>query len=125
MLDKKIKIILPCHFCLETVTKREVIDMGFSDDSVVDEEVKINTTFREIPRLNISLRTYERVLIEFSYFKAETFEDLYQNVLNIPFEKYVKVNSSRSAWSAARSTVLFLLQKQIKTKILNRIQVLQ
>ncbi len=94
MLDEKIKIILPCHFGLESVTKREVSDLGFLIDSVVDGEVKINATIRDIPRLNISLRTCERVLIEIANFKAETFEDLYQGVLMTPFEKYVKVNSS-------------------------------
>lgn len=92
MSDKLYKIVLPCHFGLESVAKYEIKKLGYEIDSVVDGEIKILAKLSDIPILNINLRTVERVLIELSNFKALEFEDLYQGILNTNIEEFIKIN---------------------------------
>ena len=92
MSERLYKIVLPCHFGLESVAKYEIKKLGYEIDSVVDGEIKILAKLSDIPILNINLRTIERVLIELSNFKALEFEDLYQGILNTNIEDFVKIN---------------------------------
>ena len=46
-----------------------------------------------IARANIFLRTTERVMIKCGAFKAETFEELYEGIKNIPWERYFPRNA--------------------------------
>lgn len=86
------KIILPCHFGLESVAKRELINLGYQINSVVDGEVTVIGNFSDVIKLNLCLRTCERVMIEIGEFKATTFEELYQNTKSLKFEDFVGIN---------------------------------
>ena len=87
-------IILPCHFGLEAVAKKEIIDLGFDIVEVKDGEIKIKCQLGDIPKLNINLRTVERVLIEIANFNCYTFEELYQSVLNSKIEDFIEENDA-------------------------------
>ena len=89
-----LKFILVCHFGLEKVLKNEVRKLGLSIDEVVDGEVRAIGSIKDIPRLNINLRTCERVLIEISNFTATTFEELFQNAHNSNIEMFVPIDGS-------------------------------
>ena len=88
------KIIMPCHFGLESVAKRELINLGYQINSVVDGEVAVVGNLDDVIKLNLCLRTCERVMIEIGEFKATTFEELYQNTKNLKFEDFVGVNDA-------------------------------
>lgn len=88
------KIIMPCHFGLESVAKRELINLGYQINSVVDGEVAVVGNLDDVIKLNLCLRTCERVMIEIGEFKATTFEELYQNTRNLKFEDFVGVNDA-------------------------------
>ena len=60
---KTFPIILPCHFGLEAVLKREIIDLGYDIEKVEDGRVTIPGDADAVCRTNIFLRTAERVLI--------------------------------------------------------------
>ena len=87
--DDKIVFILPCHFGLEVVAKREVISLGFEIKEVKDGEVHVYGSIKDIPRLNINIRTCERVLIEVGNFNAENFDELYEKANQLDVERYV------------------------------------
>lgn len=87
--DDKTVFILPCHFGLEVVAKREVISLGFEIKEVKDGEVHIYGSIKDIPRLNINIRTCERVLIEVGSFNAENFDELYEKANQLDVERYV------------------------------------
>ena len=86
---KKIELIAPCHFGLEAVLKREIIDLGYEISSVEDGRVSFWGDAEAICRANIFLRTAERVLLKVGSFKAVTFEELFENTKSIPWEKYI------------------------------------
>ena len=83
------EFIAPCHFGLEAVLKREIIDLGYEIVQVEDGKVTFKGDISAICRANIFLRTTERILLKVAKFRATTFEELFQNTKQIPWEKYI------------------------------------
>lgn len=83
------ELLVPCHFGLEAVLKREIYDLGYEITKVEDGRVTFIGDEEAICRANIFLRTAERVLIQVGRFKATTFEELFQGIKNIPWEAYI------------------------------------
>lgn len=82
-------LLVPCHFGLETVLKREIYDLGYEITKVEDGRVTFEGDEEAICRANIFLRTAERVMIQVGRFKATTFEELFQGIKNLPWEEYI------------------------------------
>ena len=59
-------LLVPCHFGLEAVLKREIYDLGYEITKVEDGRVTFEGDEEAICRANIFLRTAERVLKNFS-----------------------------------------------------------
>ena len=83
------EILCPCHFGLEAVLKREIYDLGYEITNVSDGRVTFAGDAEAIALANIKLRTAERVLLVCGSFHAETFEDFFQGVKAIPWEKFI------------------------------------
>lgn len=77
---------------LESVLKFEVTKIGGEDISVTDGRVAFSGDFRTLVKANLWLATAERVLVQLAEFDAVTFEELFQDVKNIPLEDYIGVN---------------------------------
>lgn len=82
-------LLVPCHFGLEAVLKREIYDLGYEITKVEDGRVTFEGDEEAICRANIFLRTAERVMIQIGRFKATTFEELFQGIKNLPWEEYI------------------------------------
>ena len=74
---KKMELIAPCHFGLEAVLKREILDLGYEISEVEDGRVTFYGDADAICRANIFLRTAERILLKVGSFRAVTFEELF------------------------------------------------
>ncbi len=83
------ELIAPCHFGLEAVLKKEIIDIGYEISSVEDGRVCFYGDEEAVCRANVNLRTAERILIKAGGFHAETFEELYQGTKALPWEEYI------------------------------------
>lgn len=86
---KTFSIILPCHFGLEAVLKREVSDLGYDIESVEDGRVTFIGDADAVCRANIHLRTAERVLICVGRFKAYTYDELFEQVKACNWEEFI------------------------------------
>ena len=86
---KMIELIAPCHFGLEAVLKREIIDLGYDISEVEDGRVTFLGDAEAICRANIFLRTAERILVKVGSFKAETFDELFEKTRALPWENYI------------------------------------
>ncbi len=86
---KRYELIAPCHFGLEAVLKREIIDLGYDVSLVEDGRVTFIGDEEAICRANIFLRTAERILIKAGSFHAETYEELFQGTKNIEWENFI------------------------------------
>ena len=86
---KTYELIAPCHFGLEAVLKREIQDLGYDVTLVEDGKVTFVADAEGITRANVFLRTAERVLLKVGKFKAETFDELFENTKALPWEEYL------------------------------------
>lgn len=86
---KKMELIAPCHFGLEAVLKKEIIDLGYDITEVSDGRITFAGDADAVCRANIGLRTAERILIKVGAFRAESFEELYQGVKELPWEEFI------------------------------------
>ena len=67
---KTYELVVPCHFGLEAVLKREIYDLGYEIGRVEDGRITFTGDEEAICRANIFLRTAERVLIQVGRFHA-------------------------------------------------------
>ena len=100
---KTFELIAPCHFGLEAVLKREIYDLGYEIIQVEDGRVTFEGDEETVCRANIFLRTAERVLLKAGQFHAETFEELFQGIKNIPWEDYIPKDGR--FWVAKASSI--------------------
>ena len=71
------ELVVPCHFGLEAVTKREIYDLGYEITKVEDGRITFEGDAEAICRANIFLRSAERVLLQVGRFHATTFDELF------------------------------------------------
>ncbi len=88
----RFEFVAPCHFGLESVLKKEIMDLGYEVILVEDGKVTFAGDESAFSRANIFLRTTERVLLKVAKFKAETYEELFEKTKAIPWENYIPSN---------------------------------
>ncbi len=120
------ELIAPCHFGLEAVLKKEIIDLGYDVAKVEDGRVTFYGDDEAVARANIGLRTAERVMIKVGQFKAYTFDEFFENIKALEWENYIPVNGR--FWVTKASSVkskLFSvsdLQSLAKKAIVDRLK---
>jgi putative N6-adenine-specific DNA methylase len=86
---RQFELIAPCHFGLEAVLKREIIDLGYEISQVEDGKVTFLGDEQAVAYANMFLRTAERVLIKVGQFKAYTYDELFEQTKALPWEEYI------------------------------------
>jgi hypothetical protein len=92
ILSKVYELYAPCHFGMEAVLKREIIDIGYEISRVEDGRVYFMGDDEAIARCNLWLRTTERVMIKIAQFRATTYEELFQGTRAIRWQDYIPQN---------------------------------
>ena len=120
------ELIAPCHFGLEAVLKKEILDLGYEISQVEDGRVTFIGDDEAICRANVFLRTAERILLKAGSFRAETFEELFQGTKAIAWEEFIPEDGK--FWVAKASSVkskLFSpsdIQSIVKKAIVERLK---
>lgn len=86
---RRFELIVPCHFGMEAVLKREIMDLGYEITESADGRVTFAGDEEALCRANIFLRSAERVLLKVGSFHAETFEELFEGTKALPWEEYI------------------------------------
>ena len=122
------EFIAPCHFGMEAVLKREILNLGLEIIRVEDGKVTFKGDESTFARANIFLRTTERILLKVGSFKATTFDELFEGTKALPWENFIprdgkfwvtKANSVRSALfspSDIQSIMKKAMVERLKTK---------
>ncbi len=119
-------LIAPCHFGIEAVLKKEIIDLGYDIRLVEDGRVTFIGDEEAVCRANIGLRTAERILIQVGRFKAETFDELFEGIKALEWEQFIP--SDGRFWVTKASSVkskLFSpsdIQRIVKKAIVERLK---
>ena len=100
---KQYELIAPCHFGLEAVLKREIIDLGYEISTVEDGKVTFLGDDEAVAYANIFLRTTERIMIKVAEFKAETYDELFEKTKDIPWEEYIPADGK--FWVAKATSI--------------------
>ena len=122
----KFVLIAPCHFGMEAVLKKEILELGYSILLVEDGRVTFEGDVNAICRANVFLRTAERVLLQVGRFKAYTFDELFENTKQLEWERYIPSNGK--FWVTKASSVkskLFStsdIQRLVKKAMVDRMK---
>lgn len=92
MEKNSFEYVVPCHFGMEAVLKREISNLGYDIAGTADGRVSFRGDAAAMARANIFLRTAERVLLCVGRFKARTFDELFEATKAIPWEDFIPVN---------------------------------
>ena len=88
----KLHLIVPCHFGVESVLKREIIDLGYEIERVEDGRITFTGDLLAICRANVFLRTAERVMIQVGRVKAKTYDELFEAVKALNWSNFIPEN---------------------------------
>ncbi len=102
-MKRTFELIAPCHFGLEAVLKKEIMDLGYEISLVEDGRVTFLGDDEAICRANVFLRTAERVLLKVGSFEARTFDELFEGTKAIPWEDYIPEDGK--FWVAKASSI--------------------
>jgi putative N6-adenine-specific DNA methylase len=81
----KVKLIAATTFGLEAIVKRELINLGYDSPKVSDGSVEIEAELADIPKLNINLRSSDRILLVMGRFRAYSFDELFEQTKALPW----------------------------------------
>ncbi len=91
MAGSKLRLACPCLFGLESILNYEIKHIGGENITVTDGKVSFDGNVSVLARANLCLATAERVFIELTSFRAESFEALFQGVFAVPWENYIGI----------------------------------
>jgi len=131
---KTITLIVTTSFGLEKTVKWELINLGFEACKVNDGRIEIEGTLDDIPRLNISLRSADRVLLKLAQYDASDFDDLFEGASQVNWSDWIpqdakitvtgsikrsKINSIRVCQSMVKKAIVENLKRRYNTEWLD------
>lgn len=87
------EIIATCAAGIEGILGNELKHLGYHAN-VENGRARLEGDFQDIIRLNLWLRTADRVKIVLAKFMAKTFDDLFENVKQIPWEDWLALDAA-------------------------------
>lgn len=126
------KITVSAPSGLEGVVKRELYKLTGCDSQAVNGRLTIDGDIKAVATLNLYMRTASRVYITIGSFKAETFDELFDNLLKLDFENYIdkvskitvlsnifesKLNSLQAVSSVSKKAICKRLENFYKSKL--------
>ncbi len=85
----KLEFAIPTLFGLEGLCAEELRRLGLGDVGAENGRVLCSGSLADLPRLNLNLRTGERVLIVLGSFIAADFDTLFEGVKALPWEELI------------------------------------
>ncbi len=87
------ELLIPVASGLEQITKRQLFKLGYEKAPADNGRICVEGDFSDVARLNLFLRSGERVLIKLASFKATTFDELYDGFYSLPWEDWLEMDS--------------------------------
>jgi len=102
-------LIATAAFGLESVVKKQVQDLGYTQITGQDGRVEFtpDNLHEAIVRANLWLRSSARVQIKFAEFTAATYDDLFDQTKNLPWEEWIPVDGKFTVTGKSVRSTLF------------------
>lgn len=119
------KVIVTCNRRLSPYLEQEVRDLGFAPVRVFNTGLELKASVNECVRLNLHLRVASQVLYEIKSFRANNPEELYRNLVEIPWEELIPFDSYFSVTSTVHNetiTTPLFANVKVKDAVVDRIK---
>ncbi|HLS95301.1 MAG TPA: hypothetical protein VK017_07055 [Sphingobacterium sp.] len=119
------KVIIICNRRLSPYLAQEVSALGFDIVRSFNTGVEVKATVNECIRLNLNLRVASQVLYEIKSFRAFDAEELYKNLVVIPWEELLPFDGYFSVTSHVHNetiTTPLFANVKVKDAIVDRIK---
>ena len=124
---EKFDITLTCASGVEKVLKSELKRLGLPEAPVINGTCTFSGGMQDVANLNVNLRTADRVYIKLAEFSAESFDELFDGVVSVEFERFIPgdakitingkcVKSKLFAVSACQSIIKKAIVKRLSEK---------
>lgn len=90
-------ICATCAFGLESILKKEILNLGYEINLSQNGLVGIQGDFDDAFKLNLYLRSANRVLLSVGEFKAESFDELFDSIYAMDWKKILPKNAKFNA----------------------------
>ena len=102
------KLLVPSASGIEAVVKRQLALLGYPDTRAINGRVAVNDCdWTDVARLNMFLRSGERVLINLAEFTAATFDELFEGVRSVDWCDFVDKNGCVTVVTKTVNSKLF------------------
>jgi putative N6-adenine-specific DNA methylase len=91
--EQTIELVLPTAFGLEAVVVRELRDLGYEETRVDNGRVTVCADLPAVCRLNLRLRSAERVLLKVGEFNAADFGELFDRTTALSWGRWLPVDA--------------------------------
>ena len=119
------ELIATSSFGLEAIVKRELNDLGLEVTKSDNGHIYFNGDAIDIARANINLRCADRVLINLKSFKAESFEELFDGIYELPWNDILDEDSNFIVEGRSHKSKLFSIsdcQRITEKAIIKKLQ---
>jgi putative N6-adenine-specific DNA methylase len=106
-MASKIELIATSTFGLESVVADEVKGLGYENVTVENGKVTIQADIKDIPRLNLWLRTSDRIRLKIGEFEARTFDELFEKTKALPWSDWLPENAEFPVEGKSVKSTLF------------------
>ena len=101
------EIIATTTFGIESIAALELKNLGYDNLKVENGRVIFSGTEEDIAKCNMWLRTADRILIRMGYFRAQTFEELFQGTKAIEWGDFIPKNGFMHILGKSVKSTLF------------------
>src|SRR5699024_5399310 len=105
-MPEEITLIATTAMGLESIVRTEVEDLGY-DTEVENGKVIFQAPISAIPRVNLWLRSADRVKIQVGQFEATTFDALFEATKALPWEHYIAEEGKFPVSGKSHKSTLF------------------
>jgi len=116
---------IPCLFGLEGLCADELRQLGYKNVETLNGQVLFTGDEKDIAKVNINIRTGERVLLITGSGTAHTFDELFETVRAVPWENYIPADGAFPVKGYSLKSKLQSIpncQKIIKKAIVERLR---
>lgn len=121
----RLELIATATFAMEAVVARELKALGYEDISVENNQVSFRADEEAIARTNLWLRVADRVKLVMGRFQATSFDALFEQTKNLPWEVWLPANACFPVQGKSVKSQLFSVsdcQAIVKKAIVERLK---
>lgn len=109
IFDGSMDIVLAAASGVESVIKRELVALGYPPVPSINGRMTLKGTFDDVVKLNLHLRTADRVSVCLGKFGAATFDELFDGIYGLTWKEILPANARITVTAKSVNSKLFAL----------------